>query len=244
MIIYKYKNVINEESGVTLDSSYNNIPFNKKNYKNKKGEIIDIETVMDIIKFAVGDMNTTFPGSIGKILRRKPIVVTSNPRIKRMATDGTNIFVNPHWILYLMNEVKGLDEDNIVEAVAFVLAHEALHIIFRHVYDEHNTDQYSDHNRANVAQDCQINLYIKYALGAAYPAFKDIYEPMRAIIDDDYRGEWWTDIYDKMPDDHPNLLPEKPKPTSPAFKKGFIDGYSYGMNVLRKNKLIEQYNVL
>ena len=50
-------------------------------------------------------------------------------------------------------------------------------------------------------------------------------------------------IYDKMPNDHPNLQPEKPKPTSLAFKKGFSDGYAYGIQVLRKNKLIENCNV-
>jgi hypothetical protein len=244
MLVYKYlSSTLNEDAiDVQLASSDVGDSFNKKQYKNRKGEFIDIDTVLDIIKFAVQDMNDNFPGSIGKILRRKPIILTSDPRIKRMATDGCNIFVNPHWIIYLMN-VDGIGEDYIVEAVAFVLAHEALHIIFRHVYDEHSTDQYADHNRANVSQDCQINLYIKYALGAVYKPFKEIYEPLRAIIDDDYRGDWWTEIYDKMPNDHPNLQPEKPKPTSLAFKKGFSDGYAYGIQVLRKNKLIENCNV-
>ena len=162
MLVYKYlSSTLNEDAiDVQLASSDVGDSFNKKQYKNRKGEFIDIDAVLDIIKFAVQDMNDNFPGSIGKILRRKPIVLTSDPRIKRMATDGCNIFVNPHWIIYLMN-VDGIGEDYIVEAVAFVLAHEALHIIFRHVYDEHSTDQYADHNRANVSQDCQINLYIK-----------------------------------------------------------------------------------
>lgn len=244
MLVYKHIKKLNEDAiDVRVASSDADVKLaNKKQYKNKKGQLIDIDSVTDIIKFAVDDMNSTFPGSIGKVLRRKPIVITSDPRIKRMATDGANIFINPHWVLYLM-DVPGIGEDNIVEATAFVLAHEALHIIFRHVYDEHSTDQYSDHNRANVSQDCQINLYIKYALGAAYPAFRTIYKPLSAILDDDYRGEWWTDIYDKMPDNHPNLRPLPPKPTSPAFKKGFSDGYAYGIRVLRKNKLIERCDV-
>ena len=243
MIVIKH---INESSSAVLCEE--NAVFNPNKMTtdllNKKGEVIDIDTVRAMIGMAIEDMNKYFKSSIGKVLSRKPVIITDNPYIERMATDGINIYINPNWVLHVWSR-KDIGDDLIIEAMAFVLAHEALHIIFRHVYEQDvKNKEYFDFNRANVAQDCQINLYIKHALGSTYTPFKTIYRTMQAIYDEAYIGQHWTDIYNGLPDDHPNLRPQPPKMTSPKFKKGFSDGYAYGLSVLKKNKLIERCHVL
>lgn len=212
----------------------------EKQWISNKGEVVDMESVKETIEYALSDLIKHFPNSVGEILQRKTILLTDNPYIRTMATDGVNIFISPFYVNRIMKNPKLKSKS--IQAVAYVLAHEALHVIFRHTYEEQTDDTRNDHSKCNASQDCQINLYIEKALNKVYD-FKGVSNELGALIDDYYRNKHWTTIYDSLDKDHPWLQPESPKKTSPNFKKGFTDGYNYVMSALRKNKLVESHEI-
>lgn len=251
MIVYLYKE--SEDSffdkiGKEGDKSYKKVKTYdlsskgpvEKQWVSNDGEVVNMDDVKETIEYALSDLIAHFPKSVGEILKRKTILLTDNPYIRTMATDGTNIFVSPFYVNRLIKNpaLKGKS----IQAVAYVLAHEALHVIFRHTYEEQTDDVRNDHSKCNISQDCQINLYIDKALNKVYD-FKGVSSVIGAIIDDVHKNKHWTSIYDDLPKDHPWLQPKPPKKTSPNFKKGFTAGYNYVMSALRKNKLIESYEI-
>jgi hypothetical protein len=142
----------------------------------------------------------------------------------------------------MMTNPRFKDDDDIVDAIAYVMAHEALHIIFRHVYEERTSQEYMNHDKCNITQDCQINLYIETVLSKAFPSFKGMTDTLGGIIDGIYVDKHWKEIYTSLPNDH-HWLKRVPKPTTQSFKNGFTAGYNYVMDALRKNKLIESYGI-
>lgn len=207
-----------------------------------EGNEITSEDVGLLVQFAIEKLINAFPTSIGKAIIKKPVIITDNPKIRTFATDGFNIFVSPFFVIRIMTTPKFNDEDDVIDAIAYVMAHEALHIIFRHVYEERMAKDYMNHGKCNATQDCQINLYIETVLSKAFPNFVGMTNTLGGIIDNKYVNKHWKEIYDELPDNH-RWLNKPPKRTSASFKEGFSAGYNYVMNALRKNKLIESYGI-
>ncbi len=101
----------------------------------------------------------------GKVLFREPFMasVITTVRIKlanivpTAGTEGYTIYINPSFIQYLSDHAETVRD--LVESVAFVLAHEYTHIILRH---PERFKEYYDNSRKkafayNIASDSEIN---------------------------------------------------------------------------------------
>lgn len=253
MIVFLYKESEQDfydkygpSSKQTQPKSYHNIDIKRvkdireKVWYDEYGNKIDIEDVSIVVQEAIEKVLSIFPTSIGKILNKKPILITDNPSVRTFATDGINLFISPFYVYGLANHPK--TEDCLVDAIAYILIHEALHVVFRHVYEERTDPDFTNHDKCNITQDCQINLYIEKVLSKAYPEIEGMTDILGGIIDNGYIDMHWRDIYNELPNDH-YWLKKTPKATTPSFKKGFTDGYNYVMGALRKNKLIESYGI-
>lgn len=230
MIVYRY---INESESDVYE--YNG-------FVDGKVVSFGLNDIKKWVEYCVKLLNKKFPTSIGIMLSRKPIVYTR--LVDAMATDGINIFINPDFVadmfLGAYPMIKpGLSGDTL-NMIMYVLCHEVLHIMFRHPYEEKSDTNISDHNKANVSQDCVINLYIEHILAAVFPEFKGMNEYLGMVYDTNYKDMAWKDIYKKLPDDYPFLLAREKEKHSAEWERGFSDGYRRAIELLRDEKLIER----
>lgn len=106
---------------------------------------------------------------------------TYEDTIDTMATDGVRLLINPKFVSTLEDaEIRG------------VLVHEAMHCALGHPWRKGNRD----HQKSNIAMDYAINLEIDdYIKGGGKVAL-----PSCGLLDQQYRGMAWEQIYAKLPD--------------------------------------------
>ena len=204
------------------------------------GKIINLEDIKDVVDACLDDISANCR-SLYEIFRKKNIIYTDNPHIRTMATDGRSIYINPAFAdLLINNSPLG------PQGVEFVLVHEALHVLLDHVikYARMKDQGFGDHNRANRAQDCEVNYIIEYLLfdNDGNPLFDEgTTNELKGMINKEWgdKGMTWEEMYPLIPAN--NLKPLEKKKMSPEWNKGFIDGYNEYLKELRKNNLIERY---
>ena len=104
--------------------------------------------------------------------------------IPTMATDGVRLLISPAFVATLEDsEIRG------------VLVHEAMHCALGHPWREGDRD----HEKSNRAMDYAINLEIDdYIQTGGKLAL-----PKGGLLDQQYRGDSWEQIYTKLPDNPP-----------------------------------------
>lgn len=204
------------------------------------GTPVDMDTVVMVVEAVMQDLAQYFP-SIERIMKHKDIIYTDDPHIKTMATDGISIFINPAFAEHLIN----MDEDKGPMYLEFVLIHEALHILFDHC-NKHaaSYDKFSDADKVNQAQDYEINYTIENFLrqGPGTAPFKGVTNALSGCYNDEFgkKGLTWEEIYEQLP---AIKRTKNPKKTSDKWKNGFAAGYAEVMDSLRKQKLVERYEL-
>lgn len=211
-------------------------PLKDKIWVKQDGSVIDIETINTIMDAVIQDLGANYP-SVEAVLKHKDIVLTDNPYVQSMATDGISIFVNPAFVEYLLN----LDENEGALFVEYVFIHEALHVLFDHCF-KHATqsDKFSDAEKVNYAQDYEINYIIENFLreGLNTAPFKGKTEKIGGLYNESYgkKGLTWEEIYEILPNIQRSKSLAK---TSDKFKDGFKEGYDEVIAELRKNNKID-----
>lgn len=251
MIVYKiYEDASSDVKMISQDEYkvYKFLPHVAKVRLEKgQSDTFDSNDIKKYLSSAINMIVKTFPTSLGVILQRKPVVIVKETSrlIKTMGTDGNLVYINPGWIAKMMSGVfPKVDYRNVMAIIVYVLAHEAMHVIFRHPEEEFE-GKYPDHTKANVSQDAHINLYVEHALApkilkATGKSISGVHKLLHIVYDESFAEKDWTQIYKEMPNDYPFLLPPKKKETSDEWKRGFIDGYEKATRMLRDKKLIER----
>lgn len=211
-------------------------PPKDKIWVKQDGSVVDIDLVNTIIEAVIQDLGVNYP-SVETVIKHKDLILTDNPYVTTMATDGVSIFINPAFVEYLLN----LDENEGALFVEYVFIHEALHILFDHCYKHmSNLDKFSDAEKVNQAQDYEINYIIENFLreGVSSAPFKGKTEKIGGLINNEFgkKGLTWEEIYDRIP----KIVREKQlAPTTEKFKEGFKEGFDEIMDELRKKNLVE-----
>lgn len=132
--------------------------------------------------------------------------------VETMATDGLWILINPQFLMWLYKA-------DAKKGPTFVILHEIMHIYLRHIEREAaDTGHFSDHNRANIAQDAEINWMIEngfYAEGymcdennqivrdvrgkpkkCLTPYFKGMTQKLNGVYYEEYGNLLFETIYD------------------------------------------------
>ena len=204
------------------------------------GTAVDMELVKTVLEAVIQDLGVNYP-SVEYVIKHKDILFTDDPRIQTMATDGVSIFINPAFAEYLIN----MDEDEGGLYFEFVLIHEALHVLFDHCYKHSmSSDRFSDDEKVNMAQDYEINFIIENFLkeGVNYAPFKGVTDKIKGCYNEEFgkKGLTWEEIYDKVPKIERKVVK---RPTSDEFKDGFKDGFDEILADLKKQKLVEHYEI-
>ena len=153
--------------------------------------------------------------SVSEYLDNTPIIYTFI--VKTMATDGTRIFINPQFFMWLQSVAP-------MQGVTFVLLHETYHNLFRHIERENaDPSHFTDHTKANYAQDAEINWVIENGTfyedalrdennkvkrdasgrierGLMSP-FKGLTKKLNGIYYDEFANMLFEEIYDLLPND-------------------------------------------
>lgn len=140
------------------------------------GEIIDMQKLLDEQQRAKAALVHLLP-AFGDFVNRFRYIYTF--RVSTQATDGKHIFVNPQFTSHLDLTEK-----------TFVLAHEIMHNLLNHLRREKSGNY--DHERANEAQDYEINITLSDIELFKFETMKRI----GALIDKKYSGWGWEKIYD------------------------------------------------
>lgn len=105
--------------------------------------------------------------------------------VDTMATDGESLLINPEFVKDLTdNEILG------------VYIHEVLHVALGHPWRKGDRN----HVKANMAMDYAINQIIEDLIASGE---KGISLPKGALIDPQYKGMSWEEIYARLPDQPP-----------------------------------------
>ena len=121
-----------------------------------------------------------FPWLKGALSKLKVIYTF---KVDTQATDGVHLFVNPQFTNNLTYEQK-----------IFVTLHELMHNIFQHLRRERAAGM-TDHMRANIAADHEVNLALSHVKPLSYNLIKD----MGACIDQKYETWSFERIYADNP---------------------------------------------
>ena len=228
------------------------------------GTEYDPKFIINMVAEAVNAINKINEGTITDFLSALPIVYTFY--VPTMATDGSHIFINPGFVMQLL---EWCDDDPV--GIAFVLLHEVYHNVFKHKEREDQVaDKVTDHRKANAAQDYEINWVIEHSYpdkiifhdmedeedlmdsdlvdenGERIQLFAGITKACKGLISDKYRNMLWEDIYDKL--DNSEVDGEEPQEEedgeveivfSPDFESGFRDGVEDAIRALRAKGLVE-----
>jgi len=221
------------------DSQLHNLK-GKGIYMTAHGEIINMNDIKDTVDWSLDQISANCR-TLYNIFRKKNIVYTDHPRVRTMATDGRSIYINPAFVNLLIN-----DENLGPEAVAFVLIHEALHILLDHglKYAMRKDSGFGDHVRANRAMDCEVNYIIEYLLfdNDGNPMFDEgITKRCHGWINKEWgdKAMIWEEMYPLIPAER--MKPLTKKTMSDEWNRGFIDGYNAYLKELRSKNLIERY---
>ena len=212
------------------------------------GTAYEPKYIISIVEDAISDINTINEGVIKDFLSALPIVYTFY--VPTMSTDGSHIFINPGFVMELYTSC-----DDSTVGVAFVILHEVYHNIFKHKEREKQiADKVTDHHKANIAQDYEINWVIEHSYpdkiifhdmededlmdsdlvdenGQRAQLFAGITAACHGRISEKFRNMVWEDIYDEM--DASDMDDEEPQEEkdgevelvfSPDYESGFRDG--------------------
>lgn len=233
------------------------------------GTMYEPKFIVSVVEDAISIINRINEGVIKDFLAALPIVYTFY--VPTMATDGSHIFINPGFVMQLL---EWCDDSPV--GVAFVLIHEVYHNIFKHQEREAQVaDKVTDHRKANRAQDYEINWVIEHSYpdkiifhdmeeedlmdsdlvdenGERAQLFAGITEACKGLINDKFRNMVWENIYDKL-DEIEEEIPDEPEEQeadieivySKDFEDGFRDGVEDAIRALRAQGLVESaYNAV
>ena len=181
-----------------------------------------------------------------------PIVYTF--QVPTMATDASHIFINPGFVLELLKMCG-----NNPIGIGFVITHEIYHVLFKH--NERaaaQPDHFTDHRRANIAMDYEINWVIEHSYpleddedpsanynadGSRVQIFDGVTKTCNGCIDPKYAGMLWEQIYDELDtsDDYkePQEQDNQEVVYSKDYQDGFRDGCEKAIRELRAQGLVE-----
>lgn len=208
---------------------------------------------MSAVKAIVGDAIDQLLKMVdpGLIIYFNNINIIYTWQVPTFGTTASNLYINPSFLMY------AFDKGDVVY-VAYILLHEAYHVLLGHCDDPKSVALFKKGQRerrlANIAEDLQVNWLIEHSTFDAeedgrlvYPfdgATKDIggwIDPTYAFLD-------WPAIYEildklnsiKEPQEEPIEPPTiEPQEQSEEWYKGFLEGIRKKMEELRKNRLIE-----
>jgi len=226
-----------------INEDASNNPNDADIWMDVDGTVYDKKLLLGILNIALKDLSSTY-SSIYSALGHVNVDYVSSSNVRTMATDGDSIFISPKFVTYFIDKYGPKEAAQIVE---YVLIHECFHILYNHCY-EHMTEmsKFPDADVVNMAQDFQINYDIEnFILGSkGTPVFKGLTKKAGGLYDEKYGGKMWQKIYPEIFEDGV-LVPRLPKQqTPPEWKQGFSDGYAEVIEELRKQKLIEQCQIL
>ena len=208
-------------------------------WRDLSGKIIDATKIINVLDRISTDLYENF-NEIYQVYQRKDVYVTDG--CETMATDGTCVYLNPLWCYAVIDSAKAKGKNG-TRALEYVLVHEMMHILFGHC-DVVDSEEYQDLFRMNYAMDYEINYVIEnylYDLNGNLP-FKGMTETVGGCYNESFgeEGLTWEEIYPRI------SIPERVNPrleTSDEWKKGFADGFYEIMSELRKNRLVERYEI-
>ena len=261
-----YYKILNEES-LQFDPERTHIHLSNNledcDYvEDPDGRIIPMVDVRKILSKAEDAIIETFAPGMDKIFSNMRLIPTYN-NCKTLFTDGERISYNPTfiWNIYNLgrrNTQKGAIDRGLVY-IAYLLMHEAYHIILLHCRDTRARkllEKDAESNKiCNYCMDLVINWLIECssydAKNKSYP-FDGVTKEIGGVIydpetDSELFSYDWNDIYDKIdPEralDFNNVIIKHidPVPTkqSQEWYNGFLEGYKYIFNRLQTENLIE-----
>ena len=232
------------------------------------GTVYNTKQIIGLVNVACDLLIDITQGTIAEFLVALPIIYTF--QVDTMATDTEYIYINPGFVLKLLD-----DCDRSPAGIAFVILHEVYHNVFmHHAREAADPKRFSDHDKANAAQDYEINWVIEHS----FPDMRSDVEwdhddpddsPFEAdgvtrkqimggvtkacngLIDPKYANMVWEDIYDKLDaDSAPIAKSDKDEPEineitmSDDFNAGYKDGWNDAIRELRAKGLVESVKYL
>lgn len=261
LIYENNKNILNENYAYD-DWGERNTSFTKLDIViGPDGTVYNTRLVVAYVNDACSILNKLTRGAIAGFLDSLPIIYTF--QVDTMATDSANIFINPGFVMKLVSMCG-----NSPIGVAFVILHEVYHNVFKHAAREQaDPVRFSDHDKANAAQDYEINWIIEHTFpdmrdersarakgdtiydknGDVKQIFGGITERCNGLINPEYKDDIWEDIYDKLGNvPKPNKKQKDPPtviPMSDDMKEGYADGWEDAIRDLRAKGLVESVKV-
>jgi predicted metal-dependent peptidase/Sec-independent protein translocase protein TatA len=156
----------------------------------------ELEIVKEDVERAIALLIGKFPFFGAFVYRFRILYVNAKDnRVKTMATDGKNIFINPAF-------AKSLTDAQTI----FVLCHEILHNVMLH-FTRERAKAVTKHKRWNRAADYEINPML---VDEGLLTKEELTNTLRGLFDEKYEGKTAEEIYDiigdkKMPDLPPDL---------------------------------------
>ena len=232
------------------------------------GTVYDTKQIIALVNTACNLLIDISQGTIAEFLVALPIIYTF--QVDTMATDTEYIYINPGFVLKLLDDCGGSPA-----GIAFVLLHEVYHNVFmHHAREAADPKRFSDHDKANAAQDYEINWVIEHSFpdmrsdlewdhddpdDSPFEAdgvtrkqiMEGVTKACNGLIDPKYANMVWEDIYDKLDADSAALAKsDKDEPEineitmSDDFNAGYKDGWNDAIRELRAKGLVESVKYL
>ena len=229
------------------------------------GTVYDTKQIVALVNTACDLLTDISQGTITEFLVALPIIYTF--QVETMATDTEYIYINPGFVLKLLDDCGGSPA-----GIAFVLLHEVYHNVFmHHAREAADPNRFSDHNKANAAQDYEINWVIEHSFpdmrnnlewdhddpdDSPFEAdgvtrkqiMEGVTKACHGLIDPKYANMVWEDIYDKLDDVPETSNEDEPEineiTMSDDFNAGYKDGWNDAIRELRAKGLVESVKYL
>ena len=229
------------------------------------GTVYDTKQIVALVNTACDLLTDISQGTITEFLVALPIIYTF--QVETMATDTEYIYINPGFVLKLLDDCGGSPA-----GIAFVLLHEVYHNVFmHHAREAADPKRFSDHDKANAAQDYEINWVIEHSFpdmrndlewdhddpdDSPFEAdgvtrkqiMEGVTKACNGLIDPKYANMVWEDIYDMLdtaPETSNEDEPEINEITmSDDFNAGYKDGWNDAIRELRAKGLVESVKYL
>ena len=229
------------------------------------GTVYDTKQIIGLVNVACDLLIDITQGTITEFLVALPIIYTF--QVDTMATDTEYIYINPGFVLKLLD-----DCDRSPAGIAFVILHEVYHNVFmHHAREAADPKRFSDHDKANAAQDYEINWVIEHSFpdmrsdvewdhddpdDSPYEddgvtrkqIMEGVTKACHGLIDPKYANMVWEDIYDKLDDVPETSNEDEPEineiTMSDDFNAGYKDGWNDAIRELRAKGLVESVKYL
>ena len=229
------------------------------------GTVYDTKQIIGLVNVACDLLIDITQGTIAEFLVALPIIYTF--QVDTMATDTEYIYINPGFVLKLLD-----DCDRSPAGIAFVILHEVYHNVFmHHAREAADPKRFSDHDKANAAQDYEINWVIEHSFpdmrsdvewdhddpdDSPYEddgvtrkqIMEGVTKACHGLIDPKYANMVWEDIYDKLDDVPETSNGDEPEineiTMSDDFNAGYKDGWNDAIRELRAKGLVESVKYL